>query len=110
MSAGLEFAQTRAEIMTPEKPATVQIGLSTIVPVIMGLTVEISPITNNRPWRRWRLGTVYGYEVKGIYLYRCRCRDIYIREGKRFMALLADDTTRLYKKLAGFRKWEDDSV
>ena len=26
------------------------------------------------------------------------------------MALLADDTTRLYKKLAGFRKWEDDSV
>jgi hypothetical protein len=58
----------------------------------------------------WRLGTLFGYETKGIYLYRCRCGDTYIREGKRFMALLPDDTTRPYKKLVGFRKWEDDSV
>jgi hypothetical protein len=58
----------------------------------------------------WRLGTLFGYEVKGIYLYRCRCGDMYLREGKRFMALLPDDTTRPYKKLVGFRKWEDDSV
>jgi len=35
---------------------------------------------------------------------------MYIREGRRFMSLLPDDTTRPYKKLVGFRKWEDDSV
>jgi hypothetical protein len=57
----------------------------------------------------WRLGTLFGYETKGIYLYRCRCGDMYIREGKRFISLLPDDTTRPYKKLVGFRKWEDDS-
>lgn len=58
----------------------------------------------------WRLGTLFGYEGKGIYLYRCRCGDMYIREGKRFMALLPDDTTLPYKKLVGFRRWEDDSA
>ena len=58
----------------------------------------------------WRLGTLFGYEGKGIYLYKCRCGDMYIREGKRFTVLLPDDTTRPYKKLVGFRKWEDDSV
>jgi len=58
----------------------------------------------------WRVGTLFGYETKGIYLYRCRCGDMYIRAGKRFMALLPDDTARPYKKLVGFRKWEDDSV
>ena len=58
----------------------------------------------------WRLGTLFGYEGKGIYLYGCRCGDMYIREGKRFMALLPDDTTLPYKKLVGFRKWEDDSA
>jgi hypothetical protein len=57
----------------------------------------------------WRLGTLFGYETRGIYLYRCSCGDMYIREGKRFMSLLPDDTTRPYKKLVGFRKWEDDS-
>ena len=35
---------------------------------------------------------------------------MYIREGKKFMALLPDDTTGPYKKLVGFRKWEEDSV
>jgi hypothetical protein len=35
---------------------------------------------------------------------------MYIHERKRFMALLPDATTRPYKKLVGFRKWEDDSV
>ena len=57
----------------------------------------------------WRLGTLFGYETRGIYLYKCRCGDTYIREGKRFMELVADDTLRSYKKLIGFRKWADDS-
>jgi len=35
---------------------------------------------------------------------------MYIPEWKRFMALLPDDTTLSYKKLVGFRKWEDDSA
>jgi hypothetical protein len=57
----------------------------------------------------WRLGTLFGYETKGIYLYKCRCGDTYIREGKKFMELLPDDTQRPYKKLVSFRKWIDDS-
>jgi hypothetical protein len=57
----------------------------------------------------WRIGTLFGYETKGIYLYKCKCGDTYIREGKRFMVLLPDDTRRPYKKLLGFRKWVDDS-
>jgi hypothetical protein len=58
----------------------------------------------------WRLGTLFGYEGKGIYLYKCRCGDLYMREGKRFMELLQDDTRRPYKKLVAFRKWADDSA
>jgi len=57
----------------------------------------------------WRIGTLFGYETKGIYSYKCRCGDVYIREGKRFMELLPDDTLRPYKKLIAFRKWADDS-
>jgi hypothetical protein len=56
----------------------------------------------------WRLGTLFGYEGKGIYLYKCRCGDTYIREGKRFGELLADDTIRPYKRLVAFRQWSDD--
>jgi hypothetical protein len=54
----------------------------------------------------WRLGTLFGYEGKGIYLYKCRCGDMYIRETKRFRELLRDDTRRRYKKLVAFRKWQ----
>ncbi len=57
----------------------------------------------------WRLGTLFGYETKGNYLYRCACGDMYVRQGTRFMELLADDTRRPYKRLVGFRKWADDS-
>jgi hypothetical protein len=56
----------------------------------------------------WRLGTLFGYESRGIYLYRCRCGDTYIRKGKRFMSLLPDESMRPYKKLVGFRTWVDD--
>jgi hypothetical protein len=58
----------------------------------------------------WRLGTLFGYEAKGNYLYRCACGDLYVRQGRRFMELLPDDTRRPYKRLVGFRKWQDDSV
>ena len=53
--------------------------------------------------------TLFGYETKGNYLYRCACGDMYVREGTRFMELLTDDTRRPYKRLVGFRKWADDS-
>ena len=57
----------------------------------------------------WRLGTLYGYEQNGLYLYKCRCGDFYLREGKRFMRLLEGDTLSPYKRLVAFRKWADDS-
>lgn len=57
----------------------------------------------------WRLGTLFGYEKRGNYLYKCACGDMYVRQGTRFMELLPDDTRRPYKRLVGFRKWADDS-
>ena len=50
----------------------------------------------------WRLGTLFGYETKGIYLYRCRCGDTYIREGRRFMQLLTNDTLHPSEKTSRF--------
>ena len=57
----------------------------------------------------WRLGTLFGYETKGTYSYKCACGDIYIRNGARFMELLPDGTRRPYKRLVDFREWADDS-
>lgn len=56
----------------------------------------------------WMRGTIYGYERGGRYRYRCKCGDEYVRRGKRFMHVLANGTEAPYKKLIGFRKWEDD--
>ena len=56
----------------------------------------------------WRQGTIYGWEKWGVYSYRCKCGDYYVRDRKRFMQLLSDGTKQPYKKLIGFRKWADD--
>ena len=56
---------------------------------------------------QWPVGTFYGF-LWGVYRYRCKCGDEYVRVGKRFMKLLPDGERRPYKKLTGFRKWEDD--
>ena len=58
----------------------------------------------------WRLGTLFGYETKGTYCYKCACGDVYIRKGTRFMELLPDGTRRPYKRLVSFRQWADDSL
>ena len=46
----------------------------------------------------WKRGTIYGREKGGIYRYRCRCGDEYIRDGNRFIEVLSDGTMRRYKK------------
>jgi hypothetical protein len=56
----------------------------------------------------WRLGTIYGFEGEGVYRYKCACGDQYVRQGKKFMELLGNGTTRPYKRLVGFRHWADD--
>lgn len=72
----------------------------------------------------WHVPTIYGRMMWGVYLYRCRCGNHYVRCGKKFMEILpnapringaiwkrpilADQTTRPYKKLTGFRRWSDD--
>ena len=56
----------------------------------------------------WKKGTIYGWEKGGVYRYRCKCKDQYIRHGKKFMEVLPDGTRRSYKKLVGFRKWADE--
>jgi hypothetical protein len=57
----------------------------------------------------WKKGRILGYEGKGIYHYKCRCGDEYLRKGKKFLELLPDGTRRPYKMLVGFRQWADDS-
>ena len=56
----------------------------------------------------WKKGRLLGYEGNGVYHYRCRCGDEYLRKGKKFLLLLSDGTSRPYKVLIGFRKWVDD--
>lgn len=48
-------------------------------------------------------------ERGGVFHYRCKCGDEYIRLGTRFMQVLPDGTLQPYKRLTGFRKWRDDS-
>jgi hypothetical protein len=57
---------------------------------------------------RWYIDAIFGRVGRGVYLYKCKCGDEYIREGKRFMEILPDGTKRPYKKLVSFRKWADD--
>ena len=56
----------------------------------------------------WQQGTIYGWTKWGVYSYRCKCGDYYIRDRKRFMQLLSDGTKQPYKKLIGIREWADD--
>jgi len=55
----------------------------------------------------WKRGTIYGWEKGGIFRYRCKCGDEYVRDGDRFMEVLSDGTTRPYKKYQG-GKWVDE--
>jgi len=58
----------------------------------------------------WKRGRILGYEGNGVYLYKCNCGDQYLRQGKKFLELLPDGTSRPFKRLVGFRKWGDDRV
>jgi hypothetical protein len=55
----------------------------------------------------WRKGTIRGWEEWGVYLYRCKCGDLYIRRGRQFIQLLPDGKERPYKKLVAFQTWAD---
>lgn len=56
----------------------------------------------------WKRGSIYGWEKGGIFRYRCRCGDEYLRVGKRFLQVLDDGATRPYKKYQRGGKWVDD--
>ena len=56
----------------------------------------------------WRRGALYGREKGGIFRYRCKCGDEYVRDGNRFLQVLRDGTTRPYKKYESDNKWVDD--
>lgn len=55
----------------------------------------------------WPKGTIYG-RVRGGYLYRCKCGEQYIRDGRKFMSVGPEGARMPYKKLIGFHKWADD--
>ena len=52
-------------------------------------------------------GTIYGWEKGGIFRYRCKCGDEYVRDGNRFLQVLSDGATRPYRKYQG-GKWMND--
>ncbi len=56
----------------------------------------------------WRRGTFFGWEKWRKWLFRCRCGDLYIFDGNRFFEVLPDNALRPYKRLSGFRKWDND--
>lgn len=56
----------------------------------------------------WPLGTFYGRIGWRRFEYVCRCGDLYIRQGTRFMQILPNGKKMPYKRLTGFRKWEND--
>ena len=57
----------------------------------------------------WKRGTIYGWEKGGIFRYRCKCGDEYVRDGNRFLHVLGDGTTQPYKKYQ-CGKWVDDTI
>ena len=61
----------------------------------------------------WQEGTFYGCRGLGVYMYKCRCGDFYLRNGKSFMEVMADGAAKPYKIMGAGRKWIDavpDSV
>jgi hypothetical protein len=56
----------------------------------------------------WRRGTLYGWEKGGLFRYRCKCGDEYVRDGNKFLQVLSDGTTHSYKKYERGKKWVDD--
>jgi hypothetical protein len=56
----------------------------------------------------WKKGTIYGWEKWGKYRYKCKCGDQYVRQATKFMIVASDGSIHPYKKLVGFRHWEDD--
>ena len=82
---------------------------------LLGRTLLLFPFPPCRQGRcarykdfTWKRGTIYGRQSDGTYLYRCKCGDQYLREGRRFVAILSDGTRQPYKKLVAFRTWIDD--
>jgi hypothetical protein len=53
----------------------------------------------------WPIGLIFGRVKWGVYRYRCRCGDEYIREGRVFYLLQSDGSKKPYMALTGFRKW-----
>lgn len=56
----------------------------------------------------WKRNSIYGWEKGGIFRYRCKCGDEYVRDGNRFLQVLSDGTTRPYKRYED-GKWVDDA-
>lgn len=68
----------------------------------------------------WSHGLYFGKCAWGMYFYWCKCGDRYLRRGERFMEWTPGEApeesrrdirkgqTLPYKRLVGFRKWQDD--
>ncbi len=56
----------------------------------------------------WMRGTVFGWEKGGRFRYRCKCGDEYLRDGRKFLRVLGDGTTRGYKRYECGVGWMDD--
>ncbi len=56
----------------------------------------------------WAAGSLCGLMKWDQHLYWCCCGDSYVRQGRRFLVIIDNETLRPYKKLIGFRRWAKD--
>ena len=56
---------------------------------------------------QWNPMNIFGYTGKGVFLYRCRCGDTYIRIGRRVVNIEIEGKVSPYKELKGFYTWID---
>ncbi len=78
-----------------------------------GLLLVLVAVFPNRPKCLRGLCSRLDYELvdprSDPWVWRCKCDDSYVRDGKRFMQIEPDGTRRPYKKLNSLRFWVDDA-
>jgi tetratricopeptide (TPR) repeat protein len=75
-------------------------------------TCQRGNCTRFEDYRSGNKGRFFGWDGGGLYLYKCKCGDLYLRDGEKFMEWLpygGRKGTRVpYKKLNRSGEWEED--
>lgn len=58
----------------------------------------------------WDMPLIFGRNGWGVYYYRCKCGDYYVRRGRQFRELLTDGRERPYLIIHGVRSWRKENL